>query len=75
MIISLTAWFIHRTTEQPKLERKLENCHEVPSEPSLLQGEKTQLPQCFLTGQVLQQFDHLCHPPLDPLFTYEKVIS
>ena len=30
-------------------------------------GEKTQLLQSFLIGQVLQPFDHLAGPPWDPL--------
>jgi len=36
-------------------------------QPSLLQAEQPQLSQRFLTGEVFQPSDHLCHPPLDPL--------
>lgn len=38
-----------------------------PAEPPLLQCEKTQLLPSSLTGQVLQPFNHVCGPPLDPI--------
>lgn len=44
-----------------------EYCDEVPLESFVLQDEKTCFLQSFLLGQVLQPFDHLCCPPLDPL--------
>lgn len=38
-------------------------------EPSLLLGEKTWLPCCFLLEKVLQPFNYLCGPPLDLLLS------
>jgi len=35
--------------------------------PSLFQGDKTQLCQSFLVGQVAMPFDDLRGPPWDPL--------
>jgi len=34
---------------------------------SLFHAEEAQIPQSFITGEVLQPFSHLCGPPLDPL--------
>ena len=45
----------------------LEGCYKVTPEPSLLQAEQPQLPQPVVVGEVLQPFDHLCGPPLDPM--------
>lgn len=40
----------------------LQYSDEVSPKPSLLQGEKTQLRQSFLRGQLLQSYDHPCGP-------------
>src|SRR5699024_8009122 len=45
----------------------LKSHNEVSLEPSLLQAKQAQLPQPFLTGEVLQPSDHRSGPPLDPL--------
>ena len=37
------------------------------SSQSLLQTEQAQLPQDFVEEEMLQPFDHLLGPPLDPL--------
>ena len=39
----------------------------IPLEPSLLQGEKSQLSQPFLIREVLQSFNHLSGPSLSSL--------
>ena len=41
--------------------------YKVPSQPSLLQAEQAQLPQPFLTGEMLQSPHHPCSTPLDSL--------
>ena len=45
----------------------LEGNTEVPPQPSLFQVKKSQFPQPFLIGEVLQPSDHPSGPPLDPL--------
>jgi len=46
-------------------------------EPSLLQAKQAQLSQLFFSKAVLQPFDDLCGPPLDPLqkFYFSPVLS
>ena len=47
----------------------LEGRYKIPPDPSLLQAEEPQLSQPAFVGEVLQPCDHLCSPPLDPLYS------
>ena len=46
----------------------LQGHSEVSPEPSLLQAKQARFPQAFFLAEVLQPSDHLCGPPLDPLY-------